>query len=85
MSALLLHQIRDATPAITGWQIQETARQVLLTSSIVNEGAPRGTRTPDRLLRRQLLYPAELAGHLGETGVANRIRTGDLQGHNLAL
>ena len=26
-------------------------------------GAPKGTRTPDLLLRRQLLYPAELLAH----------------------
>ena len=27
-------------------------------------GTPRGTRTPDLLLRRQLLYPAELLAHM---------------------
>ena len=27
-------------------------------------GAPKGTRTPDLLLRRQLLYPAELQAHI---------------------
>ena len=27
-------------------------------------GAPEGTRTPDLLLRRQLLYPAELLAHM---------------------
>ena len=27
-------------------------------------GTPGGTRTPDLLLRRQLLYPAELLAHL---------------------
>ena len=27
-------------------------------------GAPKGTRTPDLLLRRQLLYPAELLAHI---------------------
>ena len=27
-------------------------------------GAPKGTRTPDLLLRRQLLYPAELLAHM---------------------
>ena len=26
-------------------------------------GAPKGTRTPDPLLRRQVLYPAELLAH----------------------
>jgi hypothetical protein len=28
----------------------------------LNQSDPRGTRTPDQLLRRQLLYPAELPG-----------------------
>ena len=28
------------------------------------DGAPRGTRTPGPLLRRQLLYPAELLAHM---------------------
>ena len=26
-------------------------------------GVPEGTRTPDRALRRRMLYPAELPGH----------------------
>ena len=29
-------------------------------------GVPRGTRTPDPLLRRQMLYPAELSRHLDD-------------------
>lgn len=29
----------------------------------IQNGAPRGTRTPDPLLRRQMLYPAELLAH----------------------
>ena len=34
-------------------------------------GTPEGTRTPDLLLRRQLLYPTELLAHLLErvTGI----------------
>ena len=34
-------------------------------------GTPEGTRTPDLLLRRQLLYPAELLAHIMErvTGI----------------
>ena len=34
-------------------------------------GTPEGTRTPDLLLRRQLLYPAELLAHILErvTGI----------------
>ena len=30
-------------------------------------GTPEGTRTPDLLLRRQLLYPPELLAHMLET------------------
>ena len=33
-------------------------------------GAPKGTRTPDLLLRRQLLYPAELLAHQLLTSVS---------------
>ena len=33
-------------------------------SYIHHIGAPKGTRTPGLLLRRQLLYPAELLAHL---------------------
>ena len=33
-------------------------------SNSVMFGAPKGTRTPDLLLRRQLLYPAELLAHV---------------------
>ena len=29
-----------------------------------DDGTPRGIRTPDLLLRRQLLYPAELLAHM---------------------
>ena len=29
-------------------------------------GTPEGTRTPDLLLRRQLLYPAELQAHINQ-------------------
>ena len=34
-------------------------------SYIHHIGAPKGTRTPGLLLRRQLLYPAELLAHMG--------------------
>ena len=30
----------------------------------LRDGTPGGTRTPDLLLRRQLLYPAELLAHV---------------------
>jgi hypothetical protein len=31
--------------------------------SLVNGGAPEGIRTPDPLIRSQVLYPAELPAH----------------------
>ena len=40
----------------------QTAAPCLLPPSGV--GTPRGIRTPDLLLRRQLLYPAELLAHM---------------------
>ena len=42
-------------------------------------GALEGTRTPDPLLRRQLLYPAELQAHIG-AGDGNRTHTTSLEG-----
>ena len=41
-----------------------------------------GTRTPNQLLRRQLLYPIKLRPHSGGTG---RDRTSDAQIFSLAL
>ena len=34
---------------------------------MIYRGTPRGIRTPDLLLRRQLLYPAELLAHIDPT------------------
>ena len=59
-------------------------------------GTPEGTRTPDLLLRRQLLYPAELlaliAGALGAlslfragAGDGNRTHTTSLEGWDSAI
>ena len=42
-------------------------------------GTPGGTRTPGLLLRRQLLYPAELLAHTG-AGDGNRTRVPSLEG-----
>ena len=42
-------------------------------------GTPEGTRTPGLLLRRQLLYPAELLAHIG-AGDGNRTRVPSLEG-----
>ena len=43
-------------------------------------GTPGGTRTPDLLLRRQLLYPAELLAHFYGAGDGNRTRVSSLEG-----
>ena len=43
-------------------------------------GVPGGTRTPDLLLRRQLLYPAELLAHISGAGDGNRTRVSSLEG-----
>ena len=43
-------------------------------------GAPEGTRTPGLLLRRQLLYPAELLAHVVGAGDENRTRIPSLEG-----
>ena len=43
-------------------------------------GTPGGTRTPDLLLRRQLLYPAELLAHIFGAGDGNRTRVSSLEG-----
>ena len=43
-------------------------------------GTPGGTRTPDLLLRRQLLYPAELLAHFYGAGDVNRTRVSSLEG-----
>ncbi len=40
----------------------------------ISNGAPEGIRTPDLLLRRQLLYPAEL---LAQTSAPSRNQTGE--------
>ena len=44
------------------------------------DGTPGGTRTPDLLLRRQLLYPAELLAHFYGAGDGNRTRVSSLEG-----
>ena len=46
-----------ATPRITIWCSNQL-------SYIHHVGTPEGIRTPGLLLRRQLLYPAELQAHL---------------------
>ena len=43
-------------------------------------GTPRGIRTPGLLLRRQLLYPAELLAQMDGAGDGNRTRIPSLEG-----
>ena len=43
-------------------------------SYIHHVGAPKGTRTPGLLLRRQLLYPTELLAHAGADLSAHKIK-----------
>ena len=43
-------------------------------------GTPEGTRTPGLLLRRQLLYPAELLARMNGAGDGNRTRIPSLEG-----
>ena len=43
-------------------------------------GTPEGTRTPGLLLRRQLLYPAELLAQMNGAGDGNRTRIPSLEG-----
>ena len=46
----------------------ETCRFYFFTADRRKAGTPGGTRTPDLLLRRQLLYPAELLAHVRWSG-----------------
>ena len=53
-------------------------------------GTPGGTRTPGLLLRRQLLYPAELLAHIQEpsengAGEGNRTLVPSLEGWNSTI
>ena len=56
----------------------------LLPTAEGSAGTPGGTRTPDLLLRRQLLYPAELLAHIHRSGIGagdgNRTRVSSLEG-----
>ena len=44
-----------------------------------------GTRTPDPLLRRQMLYPAELQAHKIGAGDGNRTHATSLEGSGSAI
>ena len=66
-----------------GWTFGVVARKPPPPSGL---GTPRGIRTPDLLLRRQLLYPAELLAHMSCTrsrrgaGDGNRTHVSSLEG-----
>ena len=59
---------------------EKTKSAVVLINTEGVNGTPGGTRTPDLLLRRQLLYPAELLAHLSGAGDGNRTRVSSLEG-----
>ena len=42
------------------WNVKNTA----FSGGVFHVGTPEGIRTPDPLLRREVLYPAELLAHL---------------------
>ena len=46
----------------------------------MENGTPEGTRAPGLLLRRQLLYPAELLAHFYGAGDGNRTHATSLEG-----
>ena len=52
----------------------------MLTIAREELGTPEGTRTPGLLLRRQLLYPAELLAQIYGAGDGNRTRIPSLEG-----
>ena len=53
---------------------------------LIEDGAPEGTRTPGLLLRRQLLYPAELLAQAKRgAGDGNRTHVTSLEGWNSTI
>ena len=66
--------------AIIGHRNRTRPPQSVDAPSADSVGTPGGTRTPDLLLRRQLLYPAELLAHLDGAGDGNRTRVSSLEG-----
>ena len=54
------------TSRATTWHSNQLSyiHQIIMQISNLHSGALEGTRTPDPLLRRQLLYPPELQAHI---------------------
>ena len=79
--------VGDGTRTHNAWnhnpvlcQLNYTHHMELAEIQVKKNGTPEGTRTPDLLLRRQLLYPAELLAHLNGAGDGNRTRVSSLEG-----
>ncbi len=69
------HNARNHNPVLC--QLNYTHHMIALPNLF---GTPGGIRTPDLLLRRQLLYPAELLAHFYGAGDGNRTRVSSLEG-----
>ena len=65
-------------------QLSYTHHKMLQQKGKNRNGTPEGTRTPDPLLRRQLLYPPELQTHIG-AGDGNRTHATSLEGWNSTI
>ena len=60
--------------------ISGITREASPQAALGGNGTPEGIRTPGLLLRRQLLYPAELLAQMDGAGDGNRTRIPSLEG-----
>ncbi len=78
--------VGDGTRTHNTWNHNPVLCQLNYTHHIVADanpkrvGTPEGTRTPGPLLRRQMLYPAELLAQMNGAGDENRTRIPSLEG-----